>query len=234
MERDPKKIYRVFIKFIKGEYSESFLDEGLLFMNTVEYFRKLENDQLGLRADKFEGLAASYDPLKVSIEIGGIKVNANDIVGNIDIRYNHESETNLFCLTAINDYAVLSSGMEFKPSKEFLTFGDKSVVITGDNISTFISRIKKAIELDKNISFHPNQKYMCRPVEYVNRQDHSGIMGIFRKYDDFAWQHEWRLAVKQNSNPGPYDKLKIGNIRDICVVYNTVDFLKMPIQLKKL
>jgi hypothetical protein len=203
-------------------------------MNTVDYFLKLENEQLCLRADKFEGLAASYNPSMVSIEIGGHKINSNDIVGNIDVRYNHESETNLFCLTAINDYDMLSSCMEFKPSKDFLSLGDKAVVITGNNISDFISRIKKAIELDKNISFHPNQKCIGSPVEYVSRKSHSGIMGIFRKYDEFAWQHEWRLALKQGSNLGAYNKLKIGSIRDICTVYNTADFLKMPIQLKKL
>ena len=53
-------------------------------------------------------------------------------------------------------------------------------------------------------------------VEYVDRAKHNGPVGIFRKFADFAYQSEFRIAVVPGAK-GPFS-LTVGDLSDILIV----------------
>jgi len=222
MVDDPKQIWRLFVKFISKDYVDSLVEEGLLYMNNVEYFRKIENKDSALRGDKYEGNAFTYESSKIELTYAGIELKT---VGKIDITYGHELETNLYCLTAINDYDIIKAGYDLKLSDKFKQFGDKAVLIPGSEIREFCNRVKKTAEKDKNIRSHPVCEYITSPVEYVDRDKHHGPVGIYRKFKEYSWQYEWRIAIKQNFQKGAYEHFKIGSIKDICIVTDTEELI---------
>lgn len=223
MVDDPKQIWRLFVKFISKDYVDSLVEEGLLYMNNVEYFRKIENKDSALRGDKYEGNAFTYDSSKIELTYAGIPLKT---IGKIDITCMHELETNLYCLTAINDDDIITAQYNLKLSEKFKQFGDKAVLIPGSEIGEFCNRVKKATEKDKNIRPHPAYEYFASPVDYVDRDTYHGPVGIFRKFKEFSWQYEWRIAIKQNFQKGAYEDFKIGSIKDICIVTDTEDLIK--------
>ena len=72
----PSQVVRVFVRWGTMDRVESFVKDGLLFMNTVEYFRGIENDDPAQRGDVHEGLSAIYDPARIVLEIDGHKIAA--------------------------------------------------------------------------------------------------------------------------------------------------------------
>ena len=71
---------RCLIKFMAPEYVHSFLHEGLLHMNTLEYFRTYEEEDDLLRADCYEGLTASYVSQNVEMTLAknGSRLNLQE------------------------------------------------------------------------------------------------------------------------------------------------------------
>ena len=70
---DPYKIFRVLIKFMDERYVDSFLNDGLLFMNNIDYFRSYEDADVALRGDVHEGLAATYKAEGLTITLGSVR-----------------------------------------------------------------------------------------------------------------------------------------------------------------
>ncbi len=226
---DPFKIFRILIKFMDSKYVEPFVNEGLMFMNNIEFFRKFENKIEKVRGDVFEGLTASYLAENLEIKIGDHLIR--DAVGKVDVRYNHEDETNIYSMTKISDGNVLDAGEEgLVLSDKFLKFGDKALFIGGSDIPIFESRLKSAIEKTKDTYTLKKDNIFAKQVDYLNRDIFHGEMDIFNKFREYSWQYEWRISIKQTNRKGPYC-LKIGNLSDIVKIYNTKDLIKMPIKL---
>jgi len=222
MNSSPKQNFIFFARFISSEYVESFVSDGLLYMNNIEHFRKIDNENIALRGDIFEGLAASYDSTKVQTFIGKHEIDGS--LGQIDIRRDSDNKINLFCLTLITEFDLANSNYNLHLSQNFKEFGDKVVIIAAAKIPEFIRRIQSAVELDKNII-----KAKSGHVEYVARNSHQESMGVFKKYEDYAWQHEWRIAIQQTHSAGAYEQLKVGSISDICMVLDTEKLISHPI-----
>lgn len=74
---------------------------------------------------------------------------------------------------------------------------------------------------------------IASPVEYVDRDKHHGPIGIFRKFQQYSWQHEWRIAIKQNFSKYAYKNFKIGSIKDICIVTDTDELINNLKIIKK-
>lgn len=221
-----KNRFRLFIKFLSSEYLNSFLKEGLVYMNPIKYYIDLEEKEYIGRKDKNEGLLAPYLANKVKIEFNHIELKR--LTGRVDIRDDDELFSNIYCLTGINDYHIFNSNKKLSLSKKFTKMGDKAVVIFGEKISEFIKRLKSAIE--KNKSIYKNA--VAKPVEYVDYNTYHGEMGIFKKYSKFEWQFEWRLAIRKIKKGYLPVILKIGNLYDIATVYNTEDLIKLPIEME--
>lgn len=226
---DAHKIYRVLIKFMDEQYVESFLNDGLLYMNNINYFRRYEDADVALRGDVHEGLVASYKAEELTIEFGEHLVTG--AVGKVDIRFNHEGDTNIYSMTKISDGKIIEAGeVGFFLSERFKKFGNRAVVIGGENIAEFEKRLRLAISADLNIHIPREENLVAKQVNYLSRDEQHGKMDVFDKFVDYSWQHEWRIAFKQTSVVGAYT-LKIGSILDIAQTFETESLLGEPLKL---
>jgi hypothetical protein len=225
---DPYSINRVLLKFTSDKYLESILS-GKLYMQTVEYFRNYENEDYILRGDPDEGLHSAWNSEEVIIKINDIELSG--LVGKVEYRQDFTDKTNIYCMTAISDGLILDSGNNFFLSDNFNKFGNKVVFIGGSNITEFYRRISTAIKKQTGVlSVYPNNEW-GRNIQYLDRSKSQNKIGVFRKYDEYAWQHEWRLAINQEHTDGPF-VLDIGSIEDICKVYDTEEVIGFKMQLQ--
>jgi hypothetical protein len=88
-----------------------------------------------------------------------------------------------------------------------LAFGDSYIVLT--NGQEFVNRVRSA-PLPKGRKLHLGL------IQYVERTTYDGRLEPFRKFGDFSYQQEFRLAVF--GGDGNEFELAIGDISDICVV----------------
>lgn len=226
---DPYKIFRVLLKFMNEEYIDSFMNDGLLYMNNIDYFRKYDDPDESLRGDEHEGLSASYSPELATIHIGNHEVVG--AVGKIDIRLNHTGDTNIYSMTKISDGKILECGVNgLRLSNNFEKFGNKAVLIGGSNITEFEKRLKTEVQKRNDICIFEEAGIIAQQVEYIERNAHLPNLGIFTKFSNYAWQHEWRIAFKQNSNSGAYH-LNLGRLSDIAVVLDTKQLVSQPLKL---
>ncbi|MBR2515667.1 MAG: hypothetical protein IKE45_16955 [Halomonas sp.] len=226
---DPYKIFRVLIKFMDERHVDSFLNDGLLFMNNIDYFRSYEDADVALRGDIHEGLAATYKAEGLTITLGDHVVEG--AVGKVDIRYNHEGDTNIYSMTKISDGKILEAGDSgLFLSDKFIKFGNRAVVIGGSKIIEFENRLRNALAKDINIYTPRKDNVLAKQVSYLSCEEHHGQMDVFDKFSDYSWQHEWRIAFKQKQAAGAYP-LKIGNLSDIASVFETEPLIRDPLKL---
>ncbi len=196
------EIFRILLKFIDAQYVDSFLNEGLLFMNNVEFFRKYEDSNFDIRGDAHEGLSASYVAKNLDFYVGDHKIEG--AVGKVDARYNHTDETNIFSMTKISDGNIIEAGDEgLILSQKFLKFGDHALIITGRNILEFEKRLKAAVIGRNEILAFTHDNAIAKQVGYLDRENYHGEMNIFNKFKNYSWQYEWRIALKQRVKKGP-------------------------------
>ena len=227
----PENRNRLLIKFMDEQYVDSFINEGLLYMNNIQYFRAYEDSDPALRGDAHEGLAASFLPENITLEINGRIIT--DAVDKIDLRHCHQDETNIYSMTIISDQDILNSGENgLNLSNDFLKFGVKAVFIGGSDISEFWCRLKNAIDNNQSIYTLEENNIVGGKISYVERKLHHGQLSVFNKFNEYAWQHEWRIALKQTEGIGPLP-LKIGSLADIAHVIDTADLIKEPIKFQQ-
>ncbi len=154
---------------------------GLLYMNTLSYFRDLEADIA--RGDRFEGIDSIIQPKDLGEayvdsgvpEIGRIEIRREDLAGPITIAMNRTASCNIFCL-----YALIEPVDSLFTAEHDWFGGDSLVLIT--NTPEFLNRVGKAAR---------EQKLQIREklVEYYDEKSYSGRVGRFKKSSRFACCH---------------------------------------------
>jgi len=197
--------WMVLMKLGRKEHMEQFRT-GLLYMNTLSYFRDLEADTA--RGDRFEGVDSILQPKDLGEayidsgipSIGRIDIRREDLAGPITIAMNRTAGCNLFCLYAltkpVNDLLF--------PTEHDWFEGDSLVLIT--NTPQFFNRVSKAAREQK-------LSLQGAPVEYYDENGYSGRVGRFKKSSRFVHQNEYRIGIETGID-GPF-RFQIGDIRDI-------------------
>ena len=189
------------LKMGQREHMEQFR-KGLLYMNTLNYFRELDGDSA--RADRFEGVTHIFQPKDIIMRLsapgfGEIAIGSEDLAAATTFSMNSESCCNVFCLHAIT---APVNGPIFPSEHEW--FGDSTVLVL--NTQDFLSRVLVAAKA-KNFTVKGNL------VEYYDDNTYTGKLDRFRKSKRFAHQREYRIAIE---SPGTEPlALKIGDITDI-------------------
>ena len=228
---NPEDRNRVLIKFMDEKYVDTFVNEGLIYMNTIKYFREYEDSDPALRGDSNEGLSSSFLPEKVVLELNGHVITG--AVDKIDLRESHNDETNIYCMTVISDKDILDAGKDgLYLSSKFKKFGNKAVFIGGSDIKQFFSRINETLNNNRSIYSPDENSIVGRKVKYLDRKDHHRRLNIFNKFTDYERQLEWRLALKQNITKGAFE-LRIGDLSDIAHIADTESILCEPIKFTK-
>lgn len=208
----------VAFKLGKTEFMDGFIKRGLIYMNSVEYFRDAPNQGQG---DVFEG---------AKVVKNGIPVEYRD-----SIKFEK-----LFCVWHINDFSMpQGKGVSLKivddssceitiDTREYLEFSqgdpeDFSVVII-HNLKEFHKRFRN--KLNENYS----GKYYSDAVSYYDPFDKNEVYPtVFMKPQTLSYQNELRYLVKDNKE-GPL-KIEIGNIEDIAKIFS-VSEIKIKFEYK--
>jgi hypothetical protein len=198
----PKERILGLFKFGRRDHMEEFVHAGHLYMNTLSYFASLEAEIP--RQDRDDGAAFCMQPdrTKLSVELDGEFREIPGLVGPILYWEDADRNSNVFCM-----YAFRASQASALIDPRNFEFGDAYVLLT--NGDEFLRRVKLAAQ-------ESGKRLRWGLVTYVDRATHHGAMGIFKKFSDFSYQSEFRIALSSGAG-SPYS-LRIGDLSDIAVV----------------
>jgi hypothetical protein len=216
MPEDPQNPVLALVKFGQEAHMESFLKEGILYFETLKYFRDLR-DGGELRGDADEGLCevsygSTIDTLTITTKDGTIydltdPSSSGVKVESIQLRFEGAERLNVLCL-----YAVTPQTAYIDP--RCLGFGSHCVLI--GNKREFLNRVYRAFKCDGTF-----QAIKPDMVRYVDEGVHSGEFAPFCKYKPYDYQSEMRIVLSPGS--GKPFTLRIGSIEDIATISLTKD-----------
>lgn len=187
------------IKFGKFEHLLQLQNEGLLYMNDLQYFWEVEDED---RGDVFDCIAHVYRGPKIGFTLPDGKEVFMEGDWTIRMHPPEHEKINIFCMYALRPLVEGS----FPVDERSFRFGEHALVMI--NPAEFLRRIEFTLR-SHGIFGGANL------VEYVDDK-HTGDLGPFRKFRKFAYQSEWRL-VCYNGPTGPRE-IRIGSIADISVI----------------
>lgn len=211
---------KMFLKFGQEEHINDLYNNGTIFMNAIQCFRKMEDDEL--RGDRYEGVSKikNYPP-------GQFKIPAINFKGNylsLQIREAYDTVVgNIFSLYCISSHGW-DNPNDFKIDEKIKKFGSHCLVVK-DNVK-FLSLIEKKLKELK-------VKFSHGFVNYYDKDKVDREITLFEKPLEFEYQKEFRFYVARKSDK-PF-VFSIGSLTDIAVIYNSkdiVDTLELKVNKK--
>jgi len=186
-------------RFGRQPHIEEFSKLGRLYMKPISYFRELERDHL--RGDPVEGTTWTMPSSKaeLQVEVHGEFQTIPGITGAVRFSSDRDSTLNVFCM-----YALRLKHRETLIDPRNFTFGDTYATLL--DADEFLRRVQRA-------SIPPGQQLQYRLVEYVSPTEYLGPMGAFRKFANFEYQSEFRIAVVPGTG-GDFG-LDVGDLSDL-------------------
>jgi len=210
---------KLFLKLGSEENILDLFENGTIYMNTIEYFRKVEDEEL--RGDKYEGVSKVINSLPGTFKIPGIDREFNYVKVHLKESYK-EVLGNIYSL-----YAISSKGfpnpLDFKFDERNLRFGTHGVMIK--DLPLFFNKIEN--ELKKN-----NLKFNHGFVDYYDKEEVSREITLFEKPLEFEHQKEFRFYV-ENDKIKPI-KIQIGRMKDYAEILKIEDILELKLEVKSL
>jgi len=190
------------IKF--GSYENICLlrDEGEIYMNTLPYFRGIEDD--GLRGDQFDCVNEIQRGTKGHVVIPNTGKRIEISKFELRIGPDNPEQINLYCM-----YALRALRDSYPIHEKNFRFGSHALIIL--NADKFMDKVRVAMRENRM-----NGKGNL--VDYLDH-NHTGDVGPFKKLNKFSYQSEWRLVC--NNGDGKPRKLIIGPINDISRLVET-------------
>ena len=199
-----------FLKFGEEENMKSLYEEGIIFLNPIEYFRKYEDN--GLRGDKYEGISEIKN-----LPSGTFEIKEFNHIGkyeSLQIRRSFDQVVgNIYSL-----YCISSKGFpnykKFEISKKVLEFGTHTILFK--NLPLFLKKIRNAF-ISLNIEFKEGF------VHYYDKNKINEEIDLFQKPNEFEYQKEFRFyAIRDSIEPLI---LILGNLEGICEIHKTSDLI---------
>ncbi|WP_163407910.1 hypothetical protein [Flavobacterium ajazii] len=205
---------KLFLKLGSEENILDLFENGTIYMNTIEYFRKVEDEEL--RGDKYEGVSRIINSLPGTFKIPGIDREFNYI--KMHLREAHKEVIgNIYSL-----YTISSKGfpnpLDFEFDKRNLRFGTHCLIIK--DLPYFFKKIKK--ELKKN-----NYKFNYDFVDYYDKEEVNREITLFEKPLEFEYQKEFRFYV-EDYGMKPI-KIQIGSLKKYAEILKIEDLLELKL-----
>jgi hypothetical protein len=198
-------------KFGKRARMMDLVENGTVFMQRLREFREAKDVA---RRDQNEGALMRVDARApgtwMNINIGTTRIPIQN--GSVQF-HGAQQEHAVYCMYSFleqeggplpDDLRTPLTGLP----ERLPEFGDTLVLFV--NTAEFVRRLRSAA---RNAGYELEHGR----VEYVP-QHHSGAMGPFRKLETFSHQSEWR-CITDKPIPNASLTLKLGNLRDIALVY---------------
>lgn len=201
-----------FIKFGSEKNILDLYENGTIYCNSIEYFRKLEDDLL--RGDSYEGTfrITNFPP---GSEITVKLPNCQEIeltTANLHLReFYTDIRGNMYCLTALTREEVMNLGT-LKLDPKNARFGSHFLLVR--NNKQFFDRLIAGFEKE-------NLKIFKDFVKYYDKRSINAELDIFHKSNEFEYQKEFRIIIK-NEGQNPI-KIQIGSLKEISQIFETKD-----------
>lgn len=209
---------KLFLKLGSEKNIFDLFENGTIYMNTIEYFRKVEDEEL--RGDRYEGVSRVINSLPGTFKIPGIDREFNYV--KVHLRESHKEVLgNIYSL-----YAISSKGfpnpLDFEFDKRNLRFGTHGVMIK--DLPLFFNKIEN--ELKKN-----NLKFSHGFVDYYDKEEVSREITLFEKPLEFEYQKEFRFYI-ENDEIKPI-KIQIVSMKNYAEIFKIEDILELKLEIKK-
>lgn len=204
------------------------LQNGLIYMNTLEWYREHENANGDMIVgDSFEGMLHFNDAELFLPDL-------DETIGlNGSLMKTTHSNDYAFCMFGVYPNLLTFKFTE-KQKKEMLSFGDTALLILDSD--EFIKRIEKSAQ-EKGYKLYKNfVKY------YDEKKDHVDIfvslmLGeqniAFWKRELYSYQNEFRFVISAENVDVGHLELDIGNIEDISTVMKASSILNAEVFKRK-
>lgn len=169
------------------------------------------------RFDENEGAERLFNAVhEIKLEMAGF--NRPLILNRANGLKYFRAAPNKYHYTNIFSLYTYKLGIDTFPyiDERMMQFGDACLIIL--NPVEFIDRIQLAAK-------HSMLKLEYSPIKYVCKNSYKGIIDIFTKTSDYAYQNEFRIILEKNYLDEPII-LDIGDISDISTISNIKDFNK--------
>ncbi len=200
------------VKVCDRFFMNKLLEEGEVFMRTLEYYRKLENDG----ADCSDGRGDAYEGVDAITQATAISIDGKEVKTSFTIRHNFPSGYRglIYCLYGVYNDSY-SNGKLILPD-EMGKMGD-TVVVIKDPLS-FIDRCVTAAQK------MGARQTAAGSVMYYDETAGDFFLSPFWKRRKFKLQSEYRFYIPCNYTED--FTLRIGSIEDIADIYPLSTFLK--------
>lgn len=188
-----------FLKFGSLEYMTDLFENGTIYMNTIQHFRKVEDEEL--RGDKYEGASKIINSLPGTFRIPNIEREFNYQKIHLIESYN-EVLGNIYSLYCISSHGF-PNPIEFNIDSRNHRFGTHCVLIKDNQF--FLDSIEKELKR-LGLKFHHGF------VNYYDKKEKSGNLTLFEKPSEFEYQKEFRFYV-ENDNLEPIC-INIGSLKE--------------------
>ena len=202
---------KMFLKFGEHQYMRDLLENGTIYMNTVEWFRKKENDEL--RGDSYEGATRVINSLPGTFNLPGIER---------DFRYEkvHLKESyekiygNIYSLYCVSSFGF-PNPLYFKIDEKMLDFGSYCVMIKDNQY--FFDKLQNEL---RNQGYNFNHGF----VEYYDKETANKRLSVFEKPNEFEYQKEFRFFV-ENQKMEPV-VIKLGDLSNYAELVRTEEVIE--------
>ncbi|WP_343631103.1 hypothetical protein [Fluviicola sp.] len=172
-----------FLKFGNLKNMTDLFNNGTIYMNPIQYFRKIEDAEL--RGDKYEGASGIINSTSGNFKIPGIEQEFNFQHLHLIESYK-EVVGNIYSLYSISSHGF-ANPLGFKLDQQNERFGTHCVMIK-DN-AHFLKRIEEELK-KRELHFHHGF------IEYYDKKIKSGKVTLFEKPKEFEYQKEFRFYVE--------------------------------------
>lgn len=211
------------IKF-QSEDKIKNLQDGLVYMNTLEWYRKHENSNGNMViGDSFEGML-HFNEAELFLPDLGETIRLN---GNL-MKTTHSNDY-AFCMFGVNPNLTTFKFTE-KQKKEMLGFGDTALLILDSD--EFMKRIEKSAQ-EKGYKVYKNfVKYFDEKKDHVDiflslMLEEQNV--AFWKRESYAYQNEFRFVISAENLDDDHLELDIGNIKDISIIMKASSILNAEV-----
>ena len=225
------------------------MQRGLLYFNSLEFFSRLEeatpnplrNDQTEAVYERFcAGQHGRYLG-KLLLEIGEGDERKTFDAGDeavLTVGVPNPSNVMVFCMSALADDESgkmpneVNGQLFFDP--RLRQFGEHLLVVTSG--AEFFRRINRAIAETDGLYGGDYFQGGAGLVQYVDIENHSGHVGLFRKDLVYEWQREYRIALGAKGevlNEKGALELRIGDISDISEIMEIKPLIDNPVTVRR-
>jgi len=208
----------MFLKFGNEKNITDLFDNGTIYLNTLQYFRTVEDSEL--RGDRYEGVSSIKNYPPGDFEIPAINFKGKYI--NIHLKNAFDQMLgNIYSLYCISSFTI-PNPFEFSIDERVKGFGSHCLMVN-DNVE-FLNRIENALR-KRNLKYHHDF------ISYYDRYTINGDLTLFQKPQEFAYQNEFRIYVESDIIEPLI--LEIGNLKNIAQIIPTSEVMALKLVLDR-